>query len=306
MNKILLIILLIALVSCKGQNTSDQGQTSQTVETQVQEQTPSLELNSNIDLGIPQATDTQADIIISRKQYVLSWNYLTHNVNWAAWKLQDKDLGKAKRSNFASDPDLKKYLTEKQLSFVISTNDYTGSCFNRGHVVPSADRNSTPEENRTTFYMSNMTPQTAWLNQTSWGHLENVERDLAKSGKTLYIYSGPIYDNERGGIGPRADIKIPSKFFKIIVILDSDKELTVDKNTQMIVVIMPNKTSANTWPDEDRKTLCDDSKKLPSRPANLNDWKDYQTTLEDVEEQSGLRFFESNDTQVLAPVIFGV
>lgn len=311
MNRLLILVLLLSVLACnKSQSPAEIQKVSQNVQTPIeqeveQDQTPSIHLNENIDLGIPVSTQNTNEILISRKQYVISWNQVTRNLNWASWKLQLKDFGKAKRGRFAPDPDLQQYLQDKNIGEAVISADYTNSCFNRGHIVPSADRNSTNEDNNTTFYMSNMTPQTSFLNQLAWGHLENVERDLVRAGKTLYIYSGPIYDKEMGAIGKQSDIKVPSKFFKIIVEFDATETVhTITKDTPMIIVIMPNLTSAGTWPDEDRETLCKDSERLPKQKADLNDWKKFQTTLEDVEQQTGLQFFEQNNEQILSPIIF--
>jgi len=297
----LLLITFLVSLSCESKNLNTQSaQTPKLTPPAPQEQNRGEKQNPNIELGFPRDTSGHAEIILSRKQYVISWNYQTRNPNWAAWKLQVEDFGKAERSSFKVDPDLKNYLADQQLTEAVSTKEYTGSCFDRGHTVPSADRNSSPEDNQPTFYMSNITPQTSFLNQRAWAHLENYERDLVRGGKILYIYSGPIYETDRGAIGTNSDIKIPSKFFKIIVASESGKK------DELIAVIMPNKTSADTWPDEDRKTLCDDSKRLPSGLSKLDDWEDYQTTLEDVEAQSGFKFLEKDFNNITAPVIISL
>lgn len=327
MNRLLLLVLLLGFVACDkgttptqslvqeetrqiqnttqepgtGSNTATSTSTSTTTEVDAQ---TAIQLNDNVDLGIPVGNEQHSEILISRKQYVLSYKHLARVLNWAAWKLELKNLGTVKRGKFVPDQLLHNYLQEKNLGKGVVTTDYTNSCFNRGHTVPSADRNATNDDNNATFLMSNITPQTAFLNQVAWGHLEYYERALAQQGKTLYIYAGPIYEREMGGIGSQADIKIPTKFFKIIVEFDAlDTTHTITKNTPMTIVIMPNTTSAGTYPDEDRETLCNDAKRLPSSKANFDDWKKYQTTIEDVENQTGLKFFEENSEQILSPII---
>lgn len=316
MNRLLLLVLLLGLVACDQGTTPTQSLSEDSRQIQSSTQGPStatntevdaqtaIQLNDNVDLGIPVGNNQHSEILISRKQYVLSYNHINRVLNWAAWKLELKHLGIVKRGKFAPDQLLHKYLQEQNLGKGVVTTDYTNSCFNRGHTVPSADRNATNDDNNATFLMSNITPQTAFLNQVAWGHLEYYERALAQQGKTLYIYAGPIYEREMGGIGSQADIKIPTKFFKIIVEFDAlDTTHTITKNTPMTVVIMPNTTSAGTYPDEDRETLCNDAKRLPSSKANFDDWKKYQTTIEDVEKQTGLKFFEENSEQILSPII---
>ena len=321
MNRFFFLVLLLGIVACnKGvtptqslaqetqviqsstQGTST-GSATQSGSNDVDAQT-AIQLNENVDLGIPVNKEQLSEILISRKQYVLSYNHSNRVLNWAAWKLELKNLGNVKRGRFLPDQILNTYLQEQNIGKSVVTTDYTNSCFNRGHTVPSADRNATNDDNNATFLMSNITPQTAFLNQVAWGHLEYYERALAQQGKTLYIYAGPIYERQMGGIGSQADIKIPTKFFKIIVEFDAlDTTHTINKNTPMTIVIMPNTTSAGTYPDEDRETLCNDSKRLPSSKADFDDWKKYQTTIEDVEKQTGLKFFEENSAQILSPII---
>lgn len=68
--------------------------------------------------------------------------------------------------------------------------DYTNTSFDRGHLCPSDDRDSTAEENKTTFILANIVPQAPQLNRQSWLRLEDYCRNLVAQGNELYIIAG--------------------------------------------------------------------------------------------------------------------
>src|SRR4051812_35329280 len=62
----------------------------------------SLDSNVNARLGYPSGSNSE--IYISRRQYLLSWNEHTRDINWASWKLAPNNLGDTGRSgDFKSD-----------------------------------------------------------------------------------------------------------------------------------------------------------------------------------------------------------
>ena len=175
--------------------------------------------NRNVALGVPRMHN-QPEIVISRDQFVLSWNSKRRGPNWAAWEVRSADLGNVGRQdNFSTDGALKSYLVSKGNDTSVDPNDYSGSCLDRGHQVPSADRTSSVQSNTATFVMSNMIPQAAYLNRIVWERVESYERSLVSrtNGTKVYVIAGGIYDQGSGNIGSQRDIAVPSKSFKIIV-----------------------------------------------------------------------------------------
>jgi endonuclease G len=146
--------------------------------------------------------------------------------------------------------------------------------------------------NEATFLMSNMIPQTPYLNRVIWKNLEQYSRDLVqKEGKKLYIVAGPIYDQNFGAIGPQKDIPVPSKEFKIIYILESNQTLAdIDLLNPAIAVLMPNVLQDGSIPDTLSPANCNTINK-PS--IDRMDWQKYTTTLNEIERLSGLHFFHS-------------
>src|SRR5437763_464390 len=67
-------------------------------------------VNRNIKFGMPaEATadpKNRDNYLISRDQYVLSYNDKTKTPNWVCWHLTAKDIGHIPRGPFQPDPDL--------------------------------------------------------------------------------------------------------------------------------------------------------------------------------------------------------
>lgn len=247
--------------------------------------------NQNIAFSIP--TSELPEIILSRDQYILSYNKLTRNPNWVAWKIEISQMGGSGRSDaFDVDSDLKNYLLNSQGAHfsAVEADEYRGSCFDRGHQIPSADRTDDIENNKVTFLMSNMIPQTPYLNRVIWEHLEQYERNLVRNqNKKVYIIAGPIYDKDLGKIGPHADIEVPSKNFKVIIVLEANQTpADINSNTEIISVIMPNILQDGTSPTANTAG-CNGF--TTNNSGSADDWQKYKTTLAEIETLSGIKLF---------------
>jgi endonuclease G len=108
--------------------------------------------------------------------------------------------------------------------YQVRHDDYTNSGFDRGHLCPSEDRDSTAEENRSTFLLTNIVPQAPKLNRDSWRLLEAYTQKLAADGNEVYIIAGTY---GKGGIGDKGEVStladgkltVPSALWKVIVVL---------------------------------------------------------------------------------------
>ena len=98
-----------------------------------------------------------------------------------------------------------------------------GSSFShsRGHQLPSADRLASDEDNATTFYFTNMTPQLQSLNGGAW---ETLEVDLRKKwicSDTLYVVTGahfaPGYGYAYDNKGKGKACAVPTHYYKVVL-----------------------------------------------------------------------------------------
>lgn len=115
--------------------------------------------------------------------------------------------------------------------------DYTNTGFDRGHLCPSDDRDSTAEENRTTFILTNIVPQAPTHNRQAWRLLEEYCRTLVSQGNELYIIAGTSGKGGEGDNGKASSIAggkltVPNALWKVIVVTGRKRRCEeVDKMT---------------------------------------------------------------------------
>lgn len=177
------------------------------------------------------------------------------------WHLQVSDLGPIDRTNaFRTDIKLPAPWRTKK-------SDYNNSGYDRGHQCPSEDRSDSIANNRETFLMSNMQPQLHRLNGGTWKSLESYSQNLARQGFELYITAGCY--GEKGRL--KNKVTVPSNCWKIIVVLtqgSNDLE-RISNATRVIAVNMPNEQTI------------------------LSGWRNYRTTVDDVERLTGYDFLST-------------
>jgi endonuclease G len=218
-----------------------------------------ITLPLHINLGLPKDNDSSDDYIISRDQYTLSYNPLLNVANWVSWNENASWYGSEPRCDcMQPDPMLPK-------NFVpVYTSDYTNSGYDRGHILGSEARTRNPEDNKSTFYMTNIYPQTPDLNRETWASMERFQDSLStKAGKELFVIAGGIYKT-RNRI--KNKITIPDSCWKIIVVLESGQRLKdVNASTPVYASIMAN----------------------GNYTLENNDWRLYRTTVRRIEQSTG-------------------
>jgi endonuclease G len=218
-----------------------------------------------------------ADNYLMRKPYfALSYNNTKGTPNWVSWCVQRSDLGNAPRSpQFYPDKDLNGLKGFRQ----VSTFDYNGSGFDRGHMCPHGDRAGTPQSAEATFVMTNIIPQSPPCNQKAWADLEDYCRELVRrKDQTLYTVAGPEGRGGEGKAGPkesigRAEVTVPARCWKVILALnngkgDAEDVKRVSRDTRVIAVVMPNDMTVG------------------------HGWAKYRTSVKEVEKLTGFNFFD--------------
>jgi endonuclease G len=270
---ILVVAGIVALVSSRKEQPTPpppQGEPGQTL------------ANRNVRFGMP--ADAKTDpankeaFLIERPQYVLSYNDSKKTPNWVCWNLRKDDIGHTERAtSFEPDPDLPAGFHR------VKHSDYNGSGFDRGHMCPSKDRSDTPENNRVTFYTTNIVPQAPKCNRGGWERFEDYCRRQTGNGSELYIAAGPHGQGgtgehgERKTIGKAEEITVPAAVWKVVLVLP-DKDATPTQTTRTIAVWMPNDQTVTT------------------------DWKQYIVSVADVEKRTGYKFFPLVPDDVATPI----
>lgn len=164
---------------------------------------------------------TKHEVYLVRNAYLLSYNIETRCPNYVSWKLWDGRLEKnVERTDwFEEDSDVAE-------DYRIKHTDYSRSGYDRGHMCPAADNRYDSTAMQECFLMTNMCPQTHKLNAGDWNDLEDLCRKWAQAGIEVHVVCGPIFssDNSTDTIGKRKrhKIKVPDKFFKVILLRDGD------------------------------------------------------------------------------------
>jgi endonuclease G, mitochondrial len=223
---------------------------------------PALAVNSeHIIYGLPGTRET----ILYRKGYVLAHDNKKKVASWVSYHLTDAYLVQAvPRSNdFRPDLDLPK----GQRSELV---DYRRSGYDRGHLCPAEDMRRERQTESETFLLSNMAPQVGvGFNRGLWMRLESKVRQWAKKRHNIYVITGPIYaEKDYRTIGPDK-VAVPTRFYKIIV-------ARAGSSIDAIAFIMPNKN-------------------LGATPI-----KNYISTIDEVEKETGLDFLRELTAEVQA------
>lgn len=161
--------------------------------------------------------------IIEHTGYTLSFNREHNNPNWVAWELtaEESEGTLARTDEFLPDPDV-------PAPHRVTTADYRGSGYDRGHMVPAADMKWSQRAMSECFYMSNMCPQDHSLNSGPWSTLEKACRRWAKNEGAVYVVCGPVYKSTKPKtIGSALRISVPDGFFKVVLSLRKGKEKAI-------------------------------------------------------------------------------
>ena len=113
-----------------------------------------------------------ADQVLYNRHYVLGYSYYFRQAKWALEIVDADDTGLERLDNFR--PDYR--IPEK---FRPDLVDYSGSGYDRGHLVASANQRQTDLQNSETFLLSNMSPQAPEFNRIIWRQLESEVRALS-------------------------------------------------------------------------------------------------------------------------------
>jgi endonuclease G len=177
---------------------------------------------------LPTGSDGQ---VIQHNTYTISYNEDHEQAEWVAYVLTKTELDKEwvnRPDNFRPDPKVETGSS--------TTDDYYRSGYDRGHLIPAADRAYSEAAIGETFLMSNISPQAHSFNGGIWRELEELTRSWAKKYKKLYVVTGPVLSMPpKGAIGDN-EVTVPAAYYKVLLDI-SEPEL------KGIAFVMPNEIS---------------------------------------------------------------
>ena len=213
-------------------------------------------------MEVPMLPDSVSRIV-PHKAYVSSYNTETLIPDWVAYELTAGETGGDKTRDgieFRMDPSLRGVTQAMR-------EDYSGSGWTKGHLMPAADAAFSTSTMGETFYFTNICPQDETLNAGDWAYLEKRVRQWANRYGKIWVVTGPIVgENRYGTIGDR-DVVVPDAFYKALLIQKKNGSYSA------IAFVMDN--------DDDRYYL-----------------KDCNMTVNELEALTGFDFFPNLDDTI--------
>jgi len=233
----------------------------------------SLQMQLGNPSGASADSNNHSHYLIQRTVEAIDYNDNLGEPNWVSWDLTASDVGSSGRSpDFGTDTSLPPNFYE------VTTTDYSGSGYDRGHMCPSADRTDNDADNELVFLMSNIIPQAPINNSGVWGAFEGYCRSLAQSGNELLIICGPSGFNG-SLIQPSQRVLIPQYVWKIVVVVPSGSGSALSRITAATRVI----------------TL-----KIPNSNSVSSPWQNYVTSAAQIQADTGLAFFTALPPDIAA------
>lgn len=193
----------------------------------------------------------ETDTIIKHFAYTLSYNSKYKQANWVAYLLTREET----KSIYSRGNN---FCADPLLNGTDFSIDYYKSGYDRGHLAPAGDMGFSEIAMNESFYYTNMSPQLPRFNRGVWKSLETQVRNWAIEYDSLYVVTGPIFSDSMKVIGPH-QVAVPNAYYKVLL---------QKRNGEWFGIgfILPNTNSKV-------------------------DFNDYATSIDKVEEKTGLDFF---------------
>lgn len=206
------------------------------------------EKTNNLVMGGPPKTSSATSVLLLKNiAYYSGYSDDRRNPLWVGYRLDAKESGmKLKRPSG--------FKTDMRTLSRISHKDFSKTGYDRGHMAPNSAiaLRYGLDAQLETFLLSNIVPQTPELNRKVWQRLEKLEDEYANRLGTIWVITGPIFDEHIQTI-PN-NIEIPDAFYKII--FDDDRG-----NLRALAFIIP-QTVTGREPLESFLTSIDEIEKL--------------------------------------------
>ena len=221
--------------------------------------------------GTPRRTGSPApeDVtILNRGEFAIGWSPSLGHPVWCAYHLTPEAVhDDGKRPSFRKDP-------AAQGSPAASVYERSG--YDRGHMVPNHAivTRYGEEEQRKTFLMSNIAPQTPALNRGVWRNLEHRISDLwTRRYGEIWVIVGAIPAQNGNGRETLSGskVEVPARFYQIVV---AQEQLDV----RAFAVVFDQSVAWDAWPTR------------------------HLVSIDELERQTGLDFFPDLPDFIQSPL----
>ena len=163
--------------------------------------------------------------------YSLEWDHQKKATRWVCYKMYYSiNVSNWSRSNWANgdpweyDPNVPQQEQQATYSELSGTNPPlpNSTYYQKGHILPSADRLGSKEANGQTYYMTNIYPQVPNLNEEIWAQMEDQVRKWSNKCDTMYVCKGGTIDKESNILGYTKGGHIVPKYFYMALLSKKD------------------------------------------------------------------------------------
>lgn len=148
--------------------------------------------------------------------YSLEWDCSKKSQRWTCYQfhkgIPDNDVGRV--GSWQDDPNIPS-------AYQTHSSQYSGTDYSRGHMCMSNDRQSSSEQNKQTFYISNAHPQYQNHNGGLWLQLENKVNAWGNDNSfrdTLYVVkAGTIDKPEQRLPNTSTGLLVPKYFYMAVL-----------------------------------------------------------------------------------------
>lgn len=189
-----------------------------------------IALETHLPWGIPTIDEaTTSEQYLVQRNFVIRYDGDLRVPLLAAERVNASGLRNIHRTDcFRRDPRINAPLESRP-------SDYSEPVFDQGHLAAFANQTTSVVAGNNSFVMSNMAPQTCQFNRGIWQILEGVVRLWAAEYRTVYVFSGSIFDRDGDGRrdpdaaaarmlsnnGQRR-VAVPTAFFKVVAVQQPD------------------------------------------------------------------------------------
>ena len=138
-----------------------------------------------------EGAETKNQIVVKKTDdygitYSVEWDNSKVANRWTCYQLHEGNT----LSTTDRNDDFKK---DDDVAVSPILDDYRNSGYSRGHLCPSADRQCTVEQNKQTFFLTNMQPQWQEHNGGLWKNLEDLVRNYATNDTYTNAHCDTLY-----------------------------------------------------------------------------------------------------------------
>ena len=156
-------------------------------------------------------------LTLSMESYRVEYDSVLLVPHTVEWMLSGSCLGKSRR-----EPSWR-FAEDSRVPIPRACHDdYTHSGYDRGHMVPAADRSASTKAMRQTFLMTNVCPQAPALNRGAWKKIEDACRRYVRNGHQLRIVANSVFWQADTQLIGGHHVAVPHGFVKTVYTYPDD------------------------------------------------------------------------------------